>query len=63
MLTRIKALKERAECLNKNYDEWFFVITNKNKVKIYKKFGDAVDKRYVKIRLNKLLKLAKKPQR
>ena len=39
------------------------VITNKNKVKNYKEYGDAVDKRYVKLRLNKLLKLAKKLQR
>jgi hypothetical protein len=63
MLTRIKALEERKIYLDENYDEWFFVITNKNKVKDYKKLGDAVDKRYVKLRLNKLLKTAKKPQR
>ncbi|MEK6917830.1 MAG: DUF87 domain-containing protein [Nanoarchaeota archaeon] len=60
-LSRMKGFKEKVETLNKNYDEWFFVVTNKNKVKIYKKFGDAVDKRYVKLRLDKLLKLAKKP--
>lgn len=63
MLTRIKALEERKIYLDENYDEWFFVVTNKNKVKNYKKLGDAVDKRYVKLRLNKLLKTAKKPQR
>jgi hypothetical protein len=63
MLSRKKALEERKIYLDENYDEWFFVITNKNKVKDYKKLGDAVDKRYVKLRLNKLLKTAKKPQR
>jgi hypothetical protein len=63
MLSRKKALEERTTYLDENYDEWFFVITNKNKVKDYKKLGDAVDKRYVKLRLNKLLKTAKKPQR
>lgn len=56
-------MKEKVKLLNENYDEWFFVVTNKNKVKNYKKLGDAVDKRYVKLRLNKLLKTAKKPQR
>ena len=39
------------------------VITNKNKVKTYKKYGDAIDKRYVKLSLNKLIKNAKKLQR
>ncbi|MFA4960261.1 MAG: DUF87 domain-containing protein [Candidatus Pacearchaeota archaeon] len=63
MLSRIKALEERVIFLNENYDEWFFVITNKNKVKNYKKLGDAVDKRYVNLRLNKLVKLIKKAQK
>jgi len=63
MLTRKKALEERVVYLNEEYDEWFFVITNRNKVKKYKKLGDTVDVRYAKLRLNKLLKLAKKRQK
>ena len=63
VLSKINRMEEKVKLLNQDYEEWFFVITNKNKVKDYKKYGDAVDKRYVKLRLNKLLKLAKKPQR
>ncbi|MCF7900560.1 DUF87 domain-containing protein, partial [Candidatus Babeliales bacterium] len=63
VLSKINRMEEKVKLLNQDYDEWFFVITNKNKVKIYKKYGDAVDKRYVKLRLNKLIKTAKKPQR
>jgi len=40
-----------------------FVVTDRNKVKKYKKYGDAVDKRYVKSRLDKLVKLANKAQK
>jgi conjugal transfer ATP-binding protein TraC len=62
VLSKVSRMKEKLKVLNQ-YDEWFFVITNKNKVKKYKEFGDAIDKRYVKLRLNKLLKLAKKPKK
>ena len=62
-LSKVDRIEEKIKLLNQDYEEWFFVITNKNKVKDYKKYGNAVDKRYVKLRLNKLLKLAKKPQR
>jgi len=62
VLSKVSRMKEKLEVLNK-YDEWLFVVTNKNKVKKYKKFGDAVDKRYVKFRLNKLLKLSKKSKK
>ena len=62
-LTKIKNLIEKTKLLNQNYNKWFFVVTNKNKVKKYKKLGDAVDKRYAKLRLDKLLKLAKKTQK
>jgi len=53
VLTKIKNMKEKVRLLNKNYDEWFFVITNKNKVKKYKQFGDSVDLRYLKKKLQK----------
>jgi hypothetical protein len=60
MLSRKKALEERVELLNKSYDEWFFVVTDKNKVAKYKKLGNTMSSRFVKRRLNKLLKSVKK---
>ena len=53
VLTKVKNMKEKVKLLNKNYDEWFFVVTNKNKVSKYKKFGNSVDLRYLKKRLQK----------
>ena len=55
-------MKEKLKVLNQ-YEKWFFVITDKNKVKKYKKFGDAVDKRYLKLKLNKVLEFAKNSQK
>jgi hypothetical protein len=62
IFSKISRMKEKLEVL-KDYDKWFFVLTDRNKVKKFKKFGDAVDKRYVKGRLDKLLKQTKIPQR
>jgi len=59
IFSKIERMKEKLKVLDK-YDKWFFVVTDRSKVKKYKKFGDAVDKRYVKPRLEKLVKLAKK---
>lgn len=61
-LTRIKGLKEKVELLNQNYDKWFFVVTDRNLVTKYKEFGDSISARYVKPRLNKLIKLVKTPK-
>lgn len=61
--SKIKNLKEKVESLNENYDSWFFVVTKRKLVKKYKQFGNSVDKRYVKLRLNKILKVAKMPQK
>jgi hypothetical protein len=55
MLTRKKALEERKEYLKKNYNEWLFVVTNRNKVKDYKKYGKSVDLRVVRRELDKIL--------
>ena len=55
-LSRLKGLKHKVELLNRNYDKWFFVVTDRNHVKKYKKLGDAIDIRYLPIRLAKLLK-------
>ena len=62
IFSKIERMKEKLEVL-KDYNEWFFVVTDRNKVKKYKKYGDSVDKRYIKSRLDKLVKLAKKAQK
>jgi hypothetical protein len=62
IFSKISRMKEKLKVLE-NYDKWFFVVTDRNKVKKYKRYGDAVDKRYVKPRLDKLIKLAKKAQK
>jgi len=61
VLSKISRMKNKVELLDEVYDEWFFVVTDRNLATKYKKFGDAVSARYVKPRLNKLIKLAKKP--
>lgn len=58
-----KNLNAKVKLLNENYDYWFFVVTDRKFVKKYKSFGDSVDKRYVKLRLNKIIKLAEKLQK
>jgi conjugal transfer ATP-binding protein TraC len=60
VLTKIKNMREKVRLLNKNYDKWFFVVTNRNKVKNYKKFGDSVDLRYLKKKLANLRREMKK---
>jgi len=54
VLTKIKNMEEKVKLLNKNYDEWFFVVTNKNKTSEYKKFGGSVDLRYLKRKIANL---------
>lgn len=41
-----KQLMEKVKMLNKNYPQqgWFFVVTNKNLLPKYRKFGDAIDR-------------------
>lgn len=56
MLNQKKFFKEKLSLLNKNYDKWFFVVTDRNKVKSYKKFGESVDLRYLKQRLSQFLR-------
>ncbi|MFA5953331.1 MAG: DUF87 domain-containing protein [Candidatus Pacearchaeota archaeon] len=54
MLNQKKFFKEKLNLLNKNYDKWFFVVTDRNKTKSYKKYGESVDLRYLKQRLSKI---------
>ena len=49
-----KNLIEKVENLNRNYDFWFFVLTNRNLAKKYKKYGIVADKRYLKNYFEKL---------
>ena len=56
MLSRRKALIERVGLLNKNYDKWFFVVTDPNKIIKYSQLGDTANARYVKKRLEKIIK-------
>ena len=51
----ISRMKEKLKVLNE-YDEWFFVVTNRNKIKDYKKYGKVVDLRFLRGRIDKLLK-------
>jgi hypothetical protein len=51
-----KLLIERIKSLNQNYDDWFFVVINRNYVKKYRKLGKTIDPRCLK---NFLIKIAK----
>ncbi len=55
-------IEEKVKLL-KDYDEWFFIITNRNFVRKYKKFGIAIDPRYLKRFLIKLVKRVKSDAR
>lgn len=50
---------EKIEILKKVSDEWFFIVTNRNLVKKYKKFGETIDPRYMAGKLKKIIKKAK----
>ncbi|MEA3329609.1 MAG: hypothetical protein U9Q06_02590, partial [Nanoarchaeota archaeon] len=52
MLTRRKVFEEKIKELNKNYDKWFFVVTDKNKVSNYREFGKVIDLRYLKEKID-----------
>ena len=56
MLTIKKVFEEKVKSLNKNYDKWFFVLTDRNKVKEYSKFGESVDFRYLEKHIPRLLR-------
>jgi conjugal transfer ATP-binding protein TraC len=60
VLTKVKNMKEKVKLLNRDYDKWFFIVTNKNKTSEYKKFGDSVDLRYLKRKLINIRRQLKK---
>ena len=51
-----KQLENKIRLLNKNYDKWIFVVTNKNLVSKYRKYGRTIDLRYLKKQLESFLK-------
>lgn len=48
-------LFKKIHALNKEYDKWIFVVTNKNYVARYRKYGRVIDTRYLKTQLNSFL--------
>ena len=54
-----KQLFEKIESLNKDYDDWFFVVSDNNYLKKYRKLGKTIDKRYISNQLTRLIKNAK----
>lgn len=50
-----KQLQNKITLLNKNYHKWIFVVTNKNLVSKYRKYGRAIDLRYLKKQLDEFL--------
>jgi len=54
VLTNKTKLKTKIKVL-KGYDKILFVVTDRNKVSHYKKFGESVDLRYLKPRLRKFI--------
>ncbi|MCK5321306.1 DUF87 domain-containing protein [Candidatus Pacearchaeota archaeon] len=53
VLSKVSRMGEKLEML-KNYDEWFFIVTDRNKIKDYKEYGESVDLRYLKQRLSEI---------
>lgn len=49
-----KQLMEKIKLMKEHYDEWFFVVTDKNHAKKYKKYGKTIDIRYLASHLNKI---------
>lgn len=40
----------------KKYNEWFFVVTDRNQISKYKEFGESVDLRYLRSKLKNILR-------
>jgi len=50
-----KNLIEKVKSLKDNYDDWFFVVTNRNLASKYRQFGKVIDLRYIHNQLKKLI--------
>ena len=50
-------LAERVRNLKREYGRrWFFFVTNRNRAKVYRRFGITYNKRNIKLKINKLFK-------
>ena len=59
VMTNMKKFKEKIKSLNENYGEnWYFIVTNRNLIKKYRKFGKVIDPRCIKGQVDKILKKA-----
>jgi len=57
-----KLLMKKVNSLNKNYGEnWFFVVTDRKFSSKYSRLGQTTDKRYIKSKIDKIVKESKKP--
>ena len=59
VLSKVSRMKDKLKVLNE-YDEWFFVVTNKNKVASYRKYGKTIDVRFLRGKLDKILNSKKR---
>ena len=58
ILSKVSRMKEKLEML-KDYDKWFFIVTDKTKVTKYREYGETIDPRYLRRQLDKMLGLQK----
>jgi hypothetical protein len=59
VLSNMKKFQEKLNSLNKNYKRrWFFVVTNRNLVKKYRRYGKVIDPRFIKFNLDKIIRNA-----
>jgi hypothetical protein len=50
-----KQIEEKVKELNKNYNNWCFVVLNTASVSQYRKFGETIDFRYLREKLSKFV--------
>lgn len=61
VMSNMKKFREKIDLLDENYGEdWYFIVTNRNKVKKYKKYGKVIDPRYIRGQIDKIIANAQK---
>ena len=61
VLTNMKKFREKMKLLENNYpDAFYFIVTDRNLIKKYRKYGKVIDPRYIKGQLDKIIKLSRK---
>lgn len=57
VMSNMKKFREKIKLLNENYGgNWYFIVTNRNKVKKYKQYGKVIDLRYLRKKIDKIIK-------